>query len=184
MVKFCFLIEIFLFILLIKNQELTIGIDPKDSQHYLPKKTFNCLDGNGEIPYSYINDDYCDCLDGSDEPGTNACSNGNFFCHNEGLDPKKIPSSRVNDGYCDCCSGEDEYNSGVECINTCSSEHLIKKTKNEKKEKLRKKGSNKREQMINEIDDLFLNIDEEIEKSEGKLERQKMKKEKLKQRKT
>jgi protein kinase C substrate 80K-H len=52
-----------------------------------------------------INDDYCDCGDGTDEPSTSACSGGQFYCN----DQTAIPSSRVNDGICDCCEGTDEY---------------------------------------------------------------------------
>ncbi len=36
---------------------------------YVPSKEFSCIDGSSVIPFTFINDDYCDCLDGSDEPG-------------------------------------------------------------------------------------------------------------------
>lgn len=33
------------------------------------------------IPFERLNDNYCDCIeDGSDEPETNACANGVFYC--------------------------------------------------------------------------------------------------------
>jgi len=37
---------------------------------YNPDKDFQCIDGLRTIPFAHVNDDYCDCLDGSDEPGT------------------------------------------------------------------------------------------------------------------
>lgn len=71
-----------------------------EKSFYDPGKDFQCLDGSATIPFLLVNDDYCDCDDGSDEPGTNACPNGIFYCSNIGYIEKVIPSSRVNDGIC------------------------------------------------------------------------------------
>lgn len=77
-----------------------------------------------------INDDYCDCGDGSDEPLTSACSGLSkrmFVCGKGGPIKKEIPYSRVNDGICDCCDGSDEVDSfylrnSTQCVNTCSAD--------------------------------------------------------------
>ena len=36
---------------------------------YSPGRDFTCLDGSATIPFNQVNDDYCDCKDGTDEPG-------------------------------------------------------------------------------------------------------------------
>lgn len=93
------------------------GIHSRDIGKYLPnvRGNFICIMSKEEIDYFKINDDYCDCpLDGSDEPGTNACNNGIFYCEVPSKNfPAKIASFKVNDGVCDCCDGSDEWSSGI-----------------------------------------------------------------------
>ncbi|XP_020779543.2 LOW QUALITY PROTEIN: glucosidase 2 subunit beta-like [Boleophthalmus pectinirostris] len=95
------------------------GISSSYKRFYKEKKSFLCIDGSKMIPFEQVNDDYCDCQDGSDEPGTSACPRGRFYCTNLGFRPHYIPSSRVNDGICDCCDASDEYNSPARCQNSC-----------------------------------------------------------------
>eukprot|EP01083_Nonionella_stella_P083690 231463_1 len=94
------------------------GVAPDEVDRY----SHPCLDGSLNIDKSEINDDFCDCTDGSDERGTSACPNSKFFCRNKGWKSKIIHSSFVNDGLCDCCDGSDEFDSRKECPNTCSAE--------------------------------------------------------------
>nr|XP_029734154.1 uncharacterized protein LOC115254235 isoform X2 [Aedes albopictus] len=109
------------------------GIRLRDIDAYSVRTTamFRCLSGKREISWSRVNDDYCDCPeDGSDEPGTNACEKGRFYCrfqkrHQTGRGGyASVPSSWVNDGICDCCDGSDEWlRSDHNCRNVCKEKY-------------------------------------------------------------
>ena len=121
----------FLFFFLLLKEKIPIdqilGVSPSTKSQYLrslkwTKQVFQCFDKSKTIPLDRVNDGYCDCPDGSDEPGTNACGIGVFYCRNRGSFPKEIPKSLVGDGVCDCCDGSDEANNThVKCEDVCGS---------------------------------------------------------------
>uniref|UniRef100_A0AC35U0V9 Glucosidase 2 subunit beta n=1 Tax=Rhabditophanes sp. KR3021 TaxID=114890 RepID=A0AC35U0V9_9BILA len=110
-----------------------LGVSPQDAPFYDSSKDFQCRDGSKNIPFDSVNDNYCDCDDGSDEPSTGACPDTFFYCSNDGFRPENIPSSRVGDTICDCCSGEDEPDT-TNCPNIC--DELGKNDRVRKQERL------------------------------------------------
>ncbi|KAJ6961142.1 glucosidase 2 subunit beta-like isoform X1, partial [Populus alba x Populus x berolinensis] len=111
-----------------------LGIPPQEENYYKTSSpTIKCKDGSATFTKAYLNDDFCDCPDGTDEPGTSACPGGQFYCRNAGHDPVFLFSSRVNDGICDCCDGSDEYDGQVKCPNTCWEAGKVARDKLKKK---------------------------------------------------
>ena len=122
-----------------------IGVRPERRSYYElsnEQQDFKCLSGTRTIPRQFVNDNYCDCPDSSDEPGTSACPDGQFYCQNEGYLQKLIPSGWVNDGQCDCCDGSDEYNSTTSrCDNTCGVLGEIYRQEQERYKEISDRGS-------------------------------------------
>lgn len=103
----------------VPSSDLFLGIAPQDEKYYKSTPEIKCKDGSKKFTKAKLNDDFCDCPDGTDEPGTSACPTGKFYCRNAGHVPLSLFSSKVNDGICDCCDGSDEYDGKIKCINTC-----------------------------------------------------------------
>ena len=93
---------------LVPKERTTYGVPNELLEKYTQKtesQKFKCLKSNEEIPFTAVNDNYCDCADGSDEPATSACSNSDhsfnndvkFFCRNKHFKSQYISHSKVNE---------------------------------------------------------------------------------------
>ncbi|XVE62613.1 hypothetical protein DITRI_Ditri06bG0132000 [Diplodiscus trichospermus] len=127
-----------------------LGIPPQD-EDYFKGETIKCKNGSKKFTKIQLNDDFCDCPDGTDEPGTSACPQGKFYCRNAGHSPSLVFSSRVNDGICDCCDGSDEYDGKVKCPNTCREAGKVARDKLAKKMEMYHEGVALRKQEIEQV---------------------------------
>ncbi|KAL9275387.1 Glucosidase 2 subunit beta-like protein [Drosera capensis] len=142
-----------------------LGVAPQDEKYYDGSSGFiRCKDGSKRLERSRVNDDFCDCPDGSDEPGTSACPNGRFYCQNVGHVATVLYSSRVNDGICDCCDGSDEYDGKVNCRNTCWEAGKAARDKLTKKIKTYQDGVTLRRKEVEQARQAYANDKAELSK--------------------
>lgn len=159
---------------------------------YEIKDTFTCIGHPSiTIPASKVNDNSCDCPDGTDEPGTAACAlldhlspeqpfpgslSGTtnttnalpgFWCGNKGHIGSYVPFMYVNDGVCDyelCCDGSEEYGSvgGVKCANKCTEiGKEWRRVEKERKENL-ERANKRRRTMVKESKELRRRVEVKI----------------------
>jgi len=139
----------------------------------LAEDVFTC-DSSKKIPYSTVNDDYCDCKDGTDETKTAACPNGKFLCQNKKFKPKYISTSLLNDHVCDCCDGSDEQPSTCEDVCAIDAEESKKQLREEYsaiKDGLQKKKKAIEEAAVglDEAEEELEEIEKELEQKQGHL---------------
>lgn len=91
-----------------------VGVQPQLRDYYRQGPTFKCVSGTGEISWDRLNDEVCDCSDGSDEPGAfgmpkcRMCTEGDCpkvaLC-NDRLEPKSRSFRRTEKFHIDLSCG-------------------------------------------------------------------------------
>lgn len=169
------------------------------AKYYKDAETFTCISNPSiKLPVARLNDDYCDCPDGSDEPGTSACSylsplsppqpigsDGKdvnttpalpgFYCKNKGHQPSYIPFTSVNDGACDyelCCDGSDEYEhvGGIKCEDRCAAIGKEWRKADEARQKSLAAARQRRKELVAEAGRLRKEVEDRIQTLKTQIE--------------
>ncbi|KAH9885312.1 glucosidase II beta subunit-like protein-domain-containing protein [Xylariomycetidae sp. FL2044] len=186
------------------------GVGPEFVKFYEFKDKFTCI-GHPSITISssQVNDNSCDCPDGTDEPGTAACAlldhlspqqplpgslSGStnttnalpgFWCENKGHIGTYVPFMYVNDGVCDydlCCDGTEEFGNvgGVKCPNKCAEiGKEWRRVDKERKEKL-EHANKKRKTMAKESRELRRRVEAKVTTLTGEIKELEVKRDQLK----
>ncbi|ESZ96300.1 putative Glucosidase 2 subunit beta [Sclerotinia borealis F-4128] len=188
------------------------GVGPEFAKFYKSTDKFTCLSNPSiSIDISKVNDDYCDCPDGSDEPGTSACTylsnlsppqplqitTGSiphntslalpgYYCKNKGHIPAYVPFTYVNDGVCDhelCCDGSDEWEGvgGIECADKCAEIGKEWRRLDEIRTKAYVKANKKRDELIKEAQTLRAGVQMSIGRMELEITQLEKKEQELKE---
>lgn len=130
------------------------------------------------LSFSQVNDDICDCPDGSDEPGTAACPGNVFHCANVGHISGKLPSNRVNDGVCDydvCCDGSDEAGlastnpTAPKCENRCKEINAVYVAERKKRAAVVKAGLKVRDELVRKAAKMKEQVKDDLKAGEEKV---------------
>lgn len=173
------------------TKELLLTIAHPVTKYYHSSQSFTCISNPSiTIDIGKVNDDYCDCPDGSDEPGTSACSHlsdlspqtpgdissetanksialPGFYCKNKGHLPGYISFQRLNDGVCDhdlCCDGSDEWAQvgGLKCENKCKEIGKEWRKQDEARRKALGAATKKRQELVVESARLRKEVEDQI----------------------
>ncbi|KAF2865929.1 glucosidase 2 subunit beta precursor [Massariosphaeria phaeospora] len=184
------------------------GVGPEFAKFYKDAESFTCISNPSiKLEVSRLNDDYCDCPDGSDEPGTAACSyisplspaqpsrvkTGQFnetlalpgyYCKNKGHLPGYIPFTNVNDGVCDyelCCDGSDEWEGvgGVKCEDRCAKIGKEWRKQDEARQKSLTAANKRRKELVVEAGRLRKEVEDRILTLQTQIQSQEIKTEAL-----
>lgn len=162
------------------------------AKYYKDPESFTCISAPSiHLSIASLNDDFCDCPDGSDEPGTSACAHlsplspvslgstptdgldttialPGFYCKNKGHQPSYVPFTIVNDGVCDyevCCDGSDEWArvGGVKCEDRCKEIGKEWRKQDEQRQKSLSSAAKKRKEIVADADKLRKEVEDRIQ---------------------